>query len=110
MNLKTCIAYGISNDLVLEQDTVFTSAFWQELQNIFGTSLHMHTALYPDSDGQADMTNSMLDHALRHDVANVLQIPCLPAWVMKHCSSALHVNLEISSMRAGDGLMATQER
>ncbi len=43
--------HGIPDDIVSDRDTRFTSAFWQELQKLLGTSLSMSTAFHPQADG-----------------------------------------------------------
>ena len=61
--------HGIPDDIVSDRDTRFTSAFWQELQKLLGTSLSMSTAFHPQSDGQTERMNSTLEDMLRHYVA-----------------------------------------
>ena len=61
--------HGIPDDIVSDRDTKFTSAFWQDLQKLLGTILHLSTAFHPQTDGQTERMNSVLEDILRHYVS-----------------------------------------
>lgn len=57
--------HGLPASIVSDRDTRFTSRFWQELQRLLGTSLHMSTAFHPATNGQTERANQTLENILR---------------------------------------------
>jgi hypothetical protein len=57
--------HGVPQSMVSDQDTVFTSTFWQELMRLMGTKLQMTTAFHPQSDGQSESANHVILMYLR---------------------------------------------
>ena len=51
--------------IVLDRDPRFTSWFWPNLQNAFGTRLHFNTAFHPQTDSQSERTIRALEDMLR---------------------------------------------
>jgi transposase InsO family protein len=45
--------------------TQFTSHFWQQLQEALGTHLKFSSAYHPQTDGQTERTNKILEDMLR---------------------------------------------
>ena len=64
--------HGTPQNFVTDRDTKFTSQFWKELQTKLGVNSHMSTAYHPQSDGQTERVNRILEDMLRHYV-NPLQ-------------------------------------
>ena len=62
-------AHGMQREIVSDTDTLFTSAFWEELTASLGTSLARSTAYHPTSDGQTERTNGTLEEMLGHFVS-----------------------------------------
>ena len=61
--------HGLPDDIVSDRDSKFTSAFWKNLQKLLGTNLNMSTAFHPQTDGQTERMNSVLEDMLRHYVS-----------------------------------------
>ena len=44
--------HGIPVSIILDRDPMFTSRFWEKLQEALGTRLNFSTAFHPQMDGQ----------------------------------------------------------
>jgi hypothetical protein len=60
--------HGDPKHFVSDRDSKFTSKFWQDLQRQLGIHSHTSTAFHPQSDGQTERTNRILEDMLRHYV------------------------------------------
>ena len=52
-------------NIVSDRDPRFTSAFWTSLFELLGTKLQMSTAAHPETDGQTERVNRVLEDVLR---------------------------------------------
>jgi hypothetical protein len=57
--------HGIPDDIVSDRDARFTSEFWEHLTTMWKTKLKMSTAFHPQTDGQAEKANSIVEGYLR---------------------------------------------
>ncbi len=57
--------HGLSSSIVSNQDTRFTSHWWQELHRILGAKLLMSTLFHPQMDGQIEQANRSIGQILR---------------------------------------------
>ncbi|KAG3200806.1 hypothetical protein PC128_g4340 [Phytophthora cactorum] len=57
--------HGLPETFVSDRDPRFTAAFWQTLFQLLGTRLHMSTADHPQTDGQTERVNQVLEDTLR---------------------------------------------
>jgi hypothetical protein len=57
--------HGIPKTIVSDRDPKFTSNFWKGLFNGFGTKLNFSTAYHPESDGQTERVNQVIEDVLR---------------------------------------------
>ena len=60
--------HGVPQSIVSDRDTRFTSLFWKELAQRLGTQLRMSTAYHPQTDGQTERVNGVLEDTVRHFV------------------------------------------
>jgi transposase InsO family protein len=61
--------HGTPQDLVSDRGTQFTSQFWSEVWKGLGTKLKMSTAYHPQTDGQTERMNRVLEETLRHYIS-----------------------------------------
>ncbi|KAK3024607.1 hypothetical protein RJ639_044512 [Escallonia herrerae] len=61
--------WGMPQDIVSDWDSRFTGNFWTELFKLFESQLSMSSSYHPESDGQTERFNSMLEEYLRHFVS-----------------------------------------
>ncbi|KAK3032811.1 hypothetical protein RJ639_035417 [Escallonia herrerae] len=58
--------WGMPQDIVSDRDSRFTGNFWTELFKLFRSQLSMSSSYHPESDGQTEQFNSMLEEYLCH--------------------------------------------
>lgn len=56
---------GIPISIVSDRDARFTSKFWNSFQKAMGTRLDMSTAFHPQTDGQTERVNQVMEDMLR---------------------------------------------
>jgi hypothetical protein len=64
MSWIVCL-HGVPKKIVLDRGTHFTSHFWQQLHEALGTHLNFSSAYHPQTDGQTERTNQILEDMLR---------------------------------------------
>ena len=64
--------HGIPRTIVLDRDTKFTSNFWKGLFKGFGTNLNFSTTYHPQSDGNIERVNQVIEDMLRMYVMDKL--------------------------------------
>ncbi|GJP84341.1 hypothetical protein CLOP_g14407 [Closterium sp. NIES-67] len=57
--------HGIPTTLIADRDPKFTSKFWKELMSLLGTKLAMSSAYHPQTDGQTERLNQIVEQLLR---------------------------------------------
>ncbi|GJP67944.1 hypothetical protein CLOP_g24702, partial [Closterium sp. NIES-67] len=57
--------HGIPTTLISDGDPKFTSKFWKELMSLLGTKLAMSSAYHPQTDGQTERLNQIVEQLLR---------------------------------------------
>ncbi len=57
--------HRVSESIVTDQGSLFTSKFWSSLCYFLGIKRKLSTAFHPQSDGQTERQNSMMEAYLR---------------------------------------------
>ena len=57
--------YGVPRTIVSDRGTQFTSKFWKQLHETLGTRLEFSTTFHPQTDGQTERVNQILEDMLR---------------------------------------------
>ena len=60
--------FGLPEDIISDRDSRFTGKFWTTLFNMLGSDLKFSTANHPQTDGQTERMNQLLEEYLRHYV------------------------------------------
>eukprot|EP00253_Pinus_taeda_P004104 PITA_04104 len=66
--------HGLPKTIISDRDVKFTSAFWRTLFAELGTQLNFSTTYHPQTDGQTERVNQVVEYMLR---AYVMQQPML---------------------------------
>ncbi|RVW22706.1 Transposon Tf2-2 polyprotein [Vitis vinifera] len=68
--LKHVVKYwGLPKFIISDRDPRFTGKFWTELFKLMGSELHFSTSFHPQTDGQIERVNALLELYLRHFVS-----------------------------------------
>ena len=57
--------HGLPSDIVSDRGSVFVSKFWQRLMQLLQIKSNLTTAYHPQSDGQTERVNAVLEQYLR---------------------------------------------
>ncbi len=84
--------HGLPRDIVSDRDPRFTSGFWDAFMAKLGVALHMSTANHPQSDGQTENANKIVQQALRafcnHNMSNWDEVLPLVEYAMNNSVSS----------------------
>ena len=69
--------HGIPKKIFSDRDPRFMSAFWKALWRCFGTDLRHSTAYHPQTQGQVERTNAVVEQMLR---CTLHQLPDARKW------------------------------
>jgi hypothetical protein len=64
MSMIVCL-HGVPKKIVSERGTQFTSKFWERLHETFDTQLHFSSTYHPQTDGQTERVNQILEDMMR---------------------------------------------
>jgi transposase InsO family protein len=79
--------HGLSREFIIDRDSRFTSAFWQEVLVLIGTRIVMSSSFHPQTDGQTERVNQTLKTYLQHFVSAGLMIGIHCCHVQRSCTS-----------------------
>jgi hypothetical protein len=57
--------HGLPNNIISDHGSIFTSSMWTELMKLLNIKLNLSTAFHPQSDGQTECVNQVLEQYLR---------------------------------------------
>ncbi|WVZ57861.1 hypothetical protein U9M48_008196 [Paspalum notatum var. saurae] len=57
--------HGVPKRIISDRGSQFTFCFWEQLHNFLDTKLRFSTAYHPQTDGQTERTNQILEDMLR---------------------------------------------
>jgi len=57
--------HGLPDDIVSDRGPQFVSKFWSRLFELLGTKINLSSAFHPQSDGQTERVNQVLEQYLR---------------------------------------------
>ncbi|WVZ71088.1 LOW QUALITY PROTEIN: hypothetical protein U9M48_019712 [Paspalum notatum var. saurae] len=57
--------HGVPKRIISDRDSQFTSRFWEQLYDSLDTKLRLSTTYHPQTDGQTERTNQILEDMLR---------------------------------------------
>lgn len=85
--------HGMPTNIVSDRDTLFTSMFWQRLNQLAGVELRMSTSFHPQSDGATERANRTMVQMLRslvspHQKDWAIKLPAIEFAINSACSSA----------------------
>ena len=62
--------HGLPMDIVSDRDSRFTGVFWPQVCKLLGVKQNMSTAFHPQTDGQTERVNRVLEEVLRAYVSS----------------------------------------
>jgi transposase InsO family protein len=63
--LRIVCLHEVSKKIVSDRRTQFTSKFWERLHETLDTQLHFNSTYHPQTDGQTERVNQILEDMLR---------------------------------------------
>jgi transposase InsO family protein len=57
--------HKIPKKIISDRDSIFTSRFWTSLQSALGTQLNLSITYHPETDGQTERVNQVMEDMLR---------------------------------------------
>eukprot|EP00955_Chlamydomonas_euryale_P061216 357949-Chlamydomonas_euryale.AAC.1 len=74
------MGFGLPQSIVSDRDRRFLSAFWQHLNRLNGTKLKTSTPYHPQTDGQSERANRVVEDMLFVRLRNLITTECSQAY------------------------------
>ncbi|KAJ0885707.1 putative nucleotidyltransferase, Ribonuclease H [Helianthus annuus] len=89
--------HGIPSTIVSDRDKIFISSFWQALFKLQGSVLCMSSSYHPQSDGQTEVVNRILEQYLRCFVCDKPKkwVDWLP-WAEYSYNTSVHTSTKLT--------------
>ena len=93
--------HGLPGEIVSDRDNAFMSEFWKSFWSIQGTELSPSSAYHPQSDGQTEIVNKILEQFLRCVICERQEkwTSLLP-WAEFWYNTTYHASLKMSPFEA----------
>ena len=88
--------HGIPSTIISDRDPRFTSLFWRALFELLGTRLQMSTAAHPETDGQTERVNRVLEDVLRSYATSFSEWSAFLPLVEFALNNSVHVSSGLS--------------
>ena len=62
---RIVVLHSVPKKIISDRGSLFTSRFWTSFQQAMGTRLNFSTAFHPQTDGQTERVNQVLEDMLR---------------------------------------------
>ena len=62
---EVILLHGIPKKIISDRDPRFTSRFWTSLHSVLGTQLNLSTTYHPETYGQDERVNQVMEDMLR---------------------------------------------
>ncbi|WVZ57376.1 hypothetical protein U9M48_007768 [Paspalum notatum var. saurae] len=105
MSRIVCL-HGVPKKIVSDRGTQFTSHFWKHLHESMGTKLNFSSAYHPQTDGQTERTNQILEDIYQ---ASIKMSP-FQALYGRRCGTPLHWDQPGEKRLFGPGIIEDAER
>jgi transposase InsO family protein len=66
--------HGVPKKIVSDRGSQFTSRFWKKLHESLDTKLNFSSAYHPQTDGQIERTNQVLEDMLRVVLSSMVAV------------------------------------
>jgi hypothetical protein len=108
MFFEVFLKHGVPDSIISDRGSIFTSSFWAEIAKLSGIRRDLSTAYHPQTDGQTERTNQVLEQYLRcyldYDMDNWVEL--LPLAEFAH-NTQHHSALGMSPFEATYGYKAS---
>ena len=86
--------HGLPKRIISDRDVLFTSRFWQRLNQLIGVNTHLSSAYHPESDGSTERANRTITQMIRNCISEdqtdwVQHVPAIEFAINISCSESM---------------------